>query len=103
MRNQDTSYLQLEISNNLVKGIFNHLPFEKDSRKGSISGVIRNDTISGTWKFMQEGMDQSLPVKFKLSGDKLYQQKYSFDPATGEQVLSDTAKFDIEYQKINCK
>lgn len=102
-RNQDTMFVQLQISKNLVKGIYNHLPYEKDSRKGSISGVVKNGTISGTWKFVQEGMDQSLPVKFKLSNNKLYQQKYVFDPSSGQQVLNDTSGFDIEYQKVSCK
>jgi hypothetical protein len=52
---------------------------------------------------MQEGMQDSLRLKFKLTADKLYQQKYVFSPTTGTRVVSDTAKFDIEYHKISCK
>ncbi len=100
---QDTSYIRLEINNNKVSGIYNYIPFEKDRSKGSLTGTLENDIIDAEWYFMQEGMQDSLHLKFKLYGEKLYQQKYEFSPVTGRRVVSDTARFDIEYHRITCK
>lgn len=101
--NQDTTYIQLIIEGNKARGIYNHLPYQKDSRKGSFTGTVEDNMVNGIWRFMQEGMQDSLPLKLKLEGDILYQQNYTFSPKDGRQVLTDTAKFSVEFRKTDCK
>lgn len=100
---QDTSTIQLLINGEEVTGNFNHIPFEKDSRKGTIKGIKDGDTIKALWSFMQEGMNDTLSVEFKLSDDLLLQKTFGIDQTTGRQILTDTSTFSIRYSKIDCE
>ena len=101
-KKQDTTYIELNIENDKATGIYKNMLFEKDSRKGTFTGTVHNNLVDGTWRFMQEGMQDSLPLKLRISGDMLYQQNYTFSPKDGRQVLADTAKFSIVFNKIDC-
>ncbi|MEJ7780084.1 MAG: hypothetical protein WKF68_10885 [Daejeonella sp.] len=100
--NQDTTSLSLTINGEEVSGDFAHYPYQKDSRVGTISAVKKNDLIKGIWIYMQEGMNDTLAVEFRLSGDKLVQKNYTVDPKTGREVFSDGSVFNIEFRKVNC-
>lgn len=100
--NQDTTILHLEISDNNVKGDLKWIPFEKDSRRGSIRGTREGDIIKGTWTYMQEGQQDSLPVEFKLLKNKILQKAYVTDPETGSESLADTSGFTIEFKEVAC-
>jgi hypothetical protein len=99
---QDTTTLNLIIEGDNVTGDFNHLPHEKDSRKGTISGKRKGDLIKAVWSFMQEGMNDTLGVEFKLKGDRLLQKNYSINAKTGRQYLSEQSQFVLEYAKVEC-
>ncbi|HXI00616.1 MAG TPA: hypothetical protein VNI52_10120 [Sphingobacteriaceae bacterium] len=101
--NQDTTTLRLVMEGNKVSGDFNHIPSEKDSRKGSISGVRNGDIIKAVWNFMQEGITDTLSVEFKLEGNRLLQKNYSINTQTGRPYLSDASRFNMEFSKIDCK
>ena len=100
--NQDTSYAQIVINNDKVTGILATIPFEKDSRIGTLLGTRENDMIKGVWVYMQEGMQDTLDVEFKLDADRLVQKSFSVDPKTGRQFLDDKGSFSIEFNKIDC-
>jgi len=100
--NQDTSFVRMVISDGEVTGNFMHLPYEKDSRKGTITGTKQGDIIKGIWLYMQEGMHDTLSVEFKLNGNTLLQKNYSVNLETGRQFLSDTSRFEMGYRKIDC-
>ena len=100
--NQDTSIVKLQITGNSVSGSFHQLIYEKDRRKGTLRGTIEGDTIKAIWTFMQEGVTDSLEAQFKLGDNKLFQQEYSADPATGRQFLSENSAFTIEYKAVEC-
>lgn len=100
--NQDTTTLKLEINGERVSGTFQHVPFEKDSRKGTINGTRKGDIIQANWFYMQEGMNDTLALEFKLSGDELLQKTYSYDQETGSEKLTDTSSFSIKFYKIAC-
>lgn len=100
--NQDTTMLKLEINGEQVSGTFQHIPFEKDSRKGTIEGTRKGDIIKANWVYMQEGMNDTLAVEFKLSGDELLQKTYGYEKETGREILTDTSSFSIKFTKINC-
>ena len=100
--NQDTTSLKLIIDGEEISGDFAHYPYEKDNRVGTISATKKNDLIKGVWIYMQEGMNDTLAVEFKLTGDKLVQKNYTVDAKTGREVFSDGSVFNIEFTKVNC-
>ncbi|MXV51600.1 hypothetical protein GS399_11515 [Pedobacter sp. HMF7647] len=100
---RDTANISLTVTGNEVGGTYNNMIWEKDSRKGTLVGTKQNDEIIGSWKFMQEGMTDSLPVAFKIQGDKLLAKDYSFDSKTGRQFISDTAAYSRTFSTVDCK
>ncbi|HEY0668760.1 MAG TPA: hypothetical protein VGD22_11315 [Sphingobacteriaceae bacterium] len=101
--NQDTTYLKLIMNGSSVSGEFNHMPYEKDSRKGSISGSRNGDLIKAVWRYMQEGVTDSISVEFKLDGEHLLQKNLSVDPKTGRQYTSEASGYTMKYTKVKCK
>ena len=102
-RNQDTSYIHLILNNSIVTGQYDHIPYEKDSRKGIIKAVKTVNKIKGVWIYSQEGMQDSLDIAFKLQGSRLLQKPFSVDLSTGRQILKDTSDYSIQYIKRSCK
>lgn len=101
--NRDTSTVQLIIKGSLVEGEFSHVPFEKDARRGTIHATKKADLIIGRWRYMQEGVMDSLDVEFKLKDNQLLQKEFGIDMQTGRQVLKDTSSFNIHFSAIDCK
>ncbi|MBC7913154.1 MAG: hypothetical protein H7Y07_03430 [Pyrinomonadaceae bacterium] len=101
--NQDTSFINLKIADTIVNGIYNRLPYQKDSRKGTIQGTLTGNIIKANWVFSQEGTTDTLDVEFKLSDGKLLQKTFGVNPLTGREQLVDTSTFSITYQKVECK
>jgi hypothetical protein len=101
--NQDTTSLKLIIEGDNVNGNFAHYPKEKDRRVGTIKATKSGDLIKGTWIFMQEGVNDTLQVEFKLDGERLTQKNYTVDPKTGREVFSEGSVFNIEFDNIPCK
>ena len=102
-RNQDTTTLQLMIRGASVTGAMNAVPFEKDSRKGIITGRLNDSIITGMWHFVQEGIKDSMPVEFKFSDNSLLQKGYTVDPQSGREQLSVSSEYTIKYSRIDCK
>jgi hypothetical protein len=67
---KDVQEIQLTINGDKVTGIYNWLPAYKDQRKGSLKGIIRNDTIICQYNFSQEGKDDSANLKIVLINKK---------------------------------
>lgn len=100
--NQDTTNLNLLINGDQVSGDFANYPKGKDKRVGKITASKKDDLIKGLWIYMQEGMNDTLQVEFKLSGDKLVQKNYTINPKTGREVFSEASVFNIEFSKVDC-
>ena len=96
--NQDTTSIELVIKDNKVTGLMNWMPFEKDSRKGKLNGTIKNDTIDAVWSFMQEGMTDTLNLKFTIINNQLMQKPLKFNTTTGRQQTDDTAGYTLAYR-----
>jgi hypothetical protein len=74
LQNQDTTFISLNLDGEEVSGEMRWVPFEKDARRGTLSGKRSDSTITATWTYMQEGMTDSLQVQFVLEGDRLVQK-----------------------------
>lgn len=67
---KDVQEIQLSINGDKVTGTYNWLPAYKDQRKGSLQGIIRNDTIICQYNFSQEGIEDSANLKIVLINKK---------------------------------
>lgn len=102
-QSKDSSFVYLSILGNKVSGEFSWIPFEKDSRRGSLNGIKKGDTIDVVWTFTQEGMEDTLRTVFLLEKDKLKQKPYVVNQQNGRQFTDDQSDFSLSYQKVNCK
>lgn len=67
----DILELKLDVVGTSVTGIYNWLPKFKDSREGTIIGVIKKDIIQGKYEFIQEGKTTIIPIEIKLNEDSV--------------------------------
>jgi hypothetical protein len=99
--NQDSTSIELVIKGNKVSGQMNWMPYQKDSRKGKLDGIIAGDTIKATWAFMQEGMPYTLGLKFKLDKDQLTQKPLKLNTKTGRDQTDESAGYSLSYSSSN--
>ena len=57
--NIDVLNLDLQIKGDSVTGNYNWLPALKDQRNGPLVGTIHDKTINATYRYMQEGMEDT--------------------------------------------
>ncbi|MEO6980367.1 MAG: hypothetical protein ABI113_18385 [Mucilaginibacter sp.] len=98
-KNQDSTTIELAIKNNKVTGQMNWLPYQKDSRKGTLTGTAKGDTINAVWSFMQEGMTDSIELKLVLNGNRLLQKPLTFDTKTGREHSDEKAGYTVVYKE----
>ncbi len=102
--NQDTTSLELVIKDDKVTGQMYWHPFEKDSRKGTLSGTVKGDTVNVVWNFMQEGMQDTLALQFLMQGDHLMQKPLGVITKTGRLQTDSKAGYTIDYRpSVNLK
>ncbi|CAM3789863.1 hypothetical protein MUGA111182_09835 [Mucilaginibacter galii] len=100
---QDTLYVQLHIQDNKVSGKMTNEIFEKDSRKGTLTGTMNTDkSINAIWAFMQEGVKDTMAVEFRLNHTSLLQKPLKADAATGRQITDHAAPYSIELKPTDC-
>lgn len=99
---QDTFTVHLVIHEDRVTGELVEMPFEKDARRGNLSGTLKDSMVTATWNYMQEGQQDTLPVVLKIKNGSLLQQPYIYDTKTGREQLRDTSAFSLEYLPLDC-
>ncbi|MCR8559522.1 hypothetical protein KXD93_17830 [Mucilaginibacter sp. BJC16-A38] len=98
---KDTTSIELVTKDTKVTGIMNWLPYQKDSRKGTLDGIVKGDTINAVWSFMQEGMKDTLNLKFVLKNGELMQKPLKLNTKTGREQTDETAGYTTVYQAYN--
>lgn len=100
---RDTQYVQLHIQDNKVSGKIIFSIYEKDSRKGTLSGTMKADkSINAIWTFMQEGVTDTMAVAFRLNHTSLLQKPLITNTANGRQVTNGSAPYSIELKPTDC-
>ena len=99
-KNQDSTTIELAIKNDKVIGQMNWLPYQKDSRKGTLTGIAKGDTINAVWSFMQEGMKDTIGLKLVLNGNQLLQKPLTFDTKTGREHTNEKAGYTLIYKEM---
>lgn len=68
--NKDTTRLVLKNAGAEISGSLDILPFEKDSRRGTLSkGEMKGDTLFALYKSIQEGQESECEIAFLKKGD----------------------------------
>jgi hypothetical protein len=99
--NQDSTSIELIIKGDKISGQMNWMPDQKDSRKGTLEGSVKGDSINAVWSFMQEGMKDTLGLKFKLSNNELSQKPLKLNVTTGRDQTDESAGYTLNYQASN--
>ena len=99
---QDTTSISMLINGNKVTGKMSWLPKEKDTRKGTIEGTLKENAIKAVWTFTQEGTKDTMTVDFQLRGNALAQKPYQYDTKTGRQQTNEKAEYTVIYNMKNC-
>lgn len=99
---QDTTIVKFSINADRLEGEMNWIPKEKDSRKGVLVGTITGDEITAVWRYMQEGMNDSMAVAFKFASDQLAQKPLRVNTNTGAQETDDSADYTLLYTPMRC-
>ncbi|MCM4156206.1 hypothetical protein DHD80_09340 [Gramella sp. AN32] len=88
---RDIIEMNLEITNHLVEGNYNWLPMEKDRRLGTISAVLKDGIVNGTYISMQEGIADTSEIAFELLDKqvKFITNPLSISPENNELPRSD--------------
>jgi hypothetical protein len=97
-KNQDSTTIELSIKGSTVTGEMIWAPYQKDGRKGILNGTKKGDTINAVWTFKQEGITDSIRVKYKLAGNKLLQKPLKTDAKTGRQLTDEAAGYSVQYK-----
>ncbi len=97
-KNQDTTSVELVVKDDKVSGQMYWHPFEKDSRKGDLSGTVKGDTVNAVWTFMQEGMKDTLALQFLMKGNTLMQKPLKLNTKTGREQTDNSAGYTVSYK-----
>jgi hypothetical protein len=96
--NKDTTSIELVIKDEKVSGQMYWHPFEKDSRKGTLSGTLKGDTVYAVWNFMQEDMQDTIGLQFLIKEDSLMQKPLKLNGQTGREQTDHSAGFRLLYR-----
>lgn len=100
---KDSTYVELTVTGDKVSGKMNWIPYQKDSRKGTLEGAFKKDTIHGKWRFMQEGMNDTLAVDLILKDNHLLQKPLKLNTKTGRDQTDSKAGYTITYGSVEKK
>jgi hypothetical protein len=65
----DYDQLKITIEGNRAYGIYNWLPYEKDARRGSFVGTIKNNVITATYVYTQEEIYTGIAIEILLTNN----------------------------------
>ena len=63
----DYDQLKITIDGDKAYGIYNWLPYEKDARRGSFVGTIKNNVITATYVYTQEEIYTGIAIEILLT------------------------------------
>jgi len=67
----DSLDIRMDVLGELVNGVYNWLPQEKDAMTGTFTGTLENGLVTALYSYTAEGMTARQEVLFKLEEDGL--------------------------------
>jgi hypothetical protein len=106
-KNRDSIYLDLHTKGEQVSGTLNISLYEKDRNTGTVSGIMKGDTILLDYTFQSEGLQSVRQVAYLQKDGKLHEGFAEVQEQNGKtsfKSLSDL-KFDeqVVLEQSNCK
>lgn len=101
----DSLFIRMDILGELVTGVYNWSPQEKDHRTGSFQGTIADDLITAVYTYTAEGRSAKEEVLFKLDNDQLRIGYGELREAEGVWVLVDRsqATYGDPIPEVDCQ
>jgi hypothetical protein len=107
IKNRDTVTLALKSEGNKVTGTLGYNLYEKDKNAGTITGLVKGDTIVTNYTFQSEGQTSVREVAFLKQGDQLIEGFGDVQEVKGEMKYKDISKLKFDgsmaFGKIDCK
>lgn len=106
-KDKDTVSLTLKAVGNEVTGQLDYNLYEKDKNSGTITGLIKGDTIIADYTFMSEGINSTRQVAFLKKDGSLIEGYGPSSDQDGKVIFTTTAgiKFDgsTTLTEVPCK
>lgn len=101
--NRDTTTVRMDLRGTELSGTMEVVLHEKDRRNGRFKGTIDPDSvIRAEYRFMQEGMQDTIPIQFRLTPDALMQRRAAYDPASGREYPDSASAFGSPLSRVPC-
>ncbi|MCX2583447.1 hypothetical protein [Pedobacter sp. MR22-3] len=104
---KDTASLSLEINNGKVNGVLSYKLFEKDKNDGTITGIVKGDTIIADYTFQSEGTTSTREVVWLKKNDQLVEGFGEGEESNGKMKFKNLAnlRFDqaMVFKPVICK
>jgi hypothetical protein len=89
IKNRDTVSLTFTTAGHEIAGKLSYNLFEKDKNSGTVSGLIKGDTIIADYSATGEGMTYVAQVAFLKKGDQLLEGYGPSEEKNGKRVFTD--------------
>jgi hypothetical protein len=100
--NRDTATVKLIIGGQMAEGEMSDRIWEKDARKGKLQGAVNDNILHMVYVFMQEGVEDSMKLDFKLSDSALFQKPIIYNKTDGKPMQDTSADYTVKYFKTEC-
>ncbi|TCD07063.1 hypothetical protein EZ449_14830 [Pedobacter frigidisoli] len=107
IKNRDTASLSINKTDNTVKGNLSYNFYEKDKNAGTISGLVKGDTIIADYTFQSEGTKSVREVVWLKQGNQLIEGFGDVQEVDGKTKFKDISKLkfgaSMVFSKTPCK
>jgi len=107
VKNRDTANLSLIEKADSISGNLGYNLYEKDKNAGTISGVVKGDTLIADYTFQSEGRESVRQVAWLKKGNQLLEGFGDVEEINGKTKFKDlaTLKFDsgLVFSQADCK
>ena len=101
----DSLYIRLDILGELVNGVYNWLPQEKDRMTGSFQGSIDDGVATAVYTYAAEGETGKQEVLFKVEDDQLRVATGEMEVSQGVTLFKDKSQvtYGEPIPEVDCK
>ena len=104
---KDSAFLSLDTKNNQVTGHLSYRLYEKDKNNGTVSGIVKGDTIIADYTFQSEGMTSTREVVWLKKNGQLLEATGDIEEVNGKTKFKNLSKLSFGksmiFKETNCK
>ncbi|MEO7080025.1 MAG: lipoprotein [Flavobacteriales bacterium] len=101
----DSLYIRMDVLGELVNGVYNWLPGEKDAMTGTFTGTLENGVVTALYTYRAEGETAKQEVLFKLADNGLLVGNGDLVKDQGVWLFKDKsrAEYGEAVPEVDCK